>query len=66
MRLKQCMVTLVQLRKEVLNCVQYAQRNITRDADVPLLNKLRAEIAAKKEKMAEYQHFLLEAALETL
>jgi len=66
MRLKQCMDTLVQLKKEVLNCLQYAQRNITRDSDVPLLKQLRMELIAKREKMAVHQHSLLKAALENV
>ncbi|KAL4552034.1 hypothetical protein Ndes2526B_g06269 [Nannochloris sp. 'desiccata'] len=63
---KQCMETLVQLKREVLNGLQYAQRNITRDSDVPLLKQLRVEITAKREKMAGYRHSLLEAALKCL
>ncbi|KAG7669900.1 hypothetical protein KSW81_008044 [Nannochloris sp. 'desiccata'] len=63
---KQCMEMLVQLKREVLNCLQYAQRNITRDSNLPLLKQLRVEITAKREKMAGYRHSLLEAALKCL
>ncbi len=66
-RVKLCMETLVQLKKEVLNCLQYAQRNVTRDAHhAPALKQLRVQIAAKKEQMAQYQHSLLESALKNL
>jgi hypothetical protein len=64
--LKKCMEKLVQLKKEVLNCLQYAQRNLTRDTDAPILKQLRVLITAKKEKMAEYQHSLLQAALKDM
>ena len=65
-KLKLCIDTLVQLKKEILNCLQYAQRNLTRDSYSPLLKQLRLEITAKKEEMAEYQHSLLKTALQDL
>jgi hypothetical protein len=66
-KLKKCMQTLVQLKKEVLNCLQYAQRNVTRDSrEAPVLKQLRMQITAKREQMAEYQHSVLEAALSDM